>query len=133
MIRKCSKKEFLKFLRHESVVSRIDRYPDKIRVKNIYVVEKGDKRLYFFYIETDVKKEVEAHVGAIKEHRQYARIMIKEILEWLKNKGYNSVITCIPDCFVSARNMTKKLGFEEVGVFFDEGYGCSSTTLKRVI
>lgn len=132
MIRKVSKKEFLRFLRDESVAPRLDARPDKIRVKNTYVVESGDCRLYFFFEEVE-KDAVEMHVGAIKRHRKNAVSMIKKALDFVKLKGYKKVITWAPEIYQSTINMALGLDFAEVGRKYHAGYNCNAVYLARVL
>lgn len=131
MIRRASKKEFLKFLRHESVIDRLDQYPDKIRAKNIkmYAVEYKGCRLYFWYKE--LGEAVEMHVGAIKEHRIYAKAMIKKALTFVKGNGYKKVFTYAPEIYNSTINMALNLGFSIYKKEYHSGYDCMAIYLER--
>lgn len=129
MIRKVSKKEFLRFLRDPSVRARLGVYPDKVRAKNLYVVDEGE-RLYFFYEELGDRK-IEMHVGAIKEHRHMAKKLIQKALEFVKSLGYQSVITSAPVIYQSTINMALNFGFVEIDRSYSREYGCDMVYLER--
>lgn len=132
MIRKASKKEFLRALRDKSIVIRLPVKPDKIRVKNTYVVEDKDARLYFFYFDLG-GKTAEMHVAAIKEHRFKARKLISDAIDFMKKIGYRVIITSAPEKFASTINMALNFGFKEFDRVFHQGYDCGMVYLKRVL
>ena len=132
MIRKASKKEFLKALRDESIINRLDCDPDKIRSKNNYVVDSGGCRLYFTFFDLG-GKIAEMHVAVIKKHRIKARNMIEEALHFMKTKGFKKIITWAPEIFPSTINLAKNLGFIEIFREPHCGYQCEAVYLERVL
>ena len=113
MIRKASKKELMKTLRHPSVLCRIGNKPKKIKCKNNYVATDGVHNLYFIFYNLG-DKCAEWHPVAIREHRIAARKLIKESLDFMKKLGFKKVFTLIPDKLLSTRKLAENMGFNQV-------------------
>ena len=89
-------------------------------------------RLYFFITPLNVDT-VEMHVGAIKEHRHMAKVMIEKALDYVKSLKYSTVVTWVPEKFQSTINMAKKFGFKEVYEDYSSSYGCKAIYLERIL
>ncbi len=108
MIRQANKSEALEILNEPQNVKRIGAVSTDLKYQPWMVSQKERRLIFFFWpVEGD---SCEVHIVAPKDSIFKARLLAREIIEWLFKNGVKRIITNCPKG--SIENFAKKIGMK---------------------
>ena len=96
-----------------------DYYPSTDSTNQWLFVLNGDDIIGIIYVHCDTSCSLGVHPYLIKSQRKHSREMMREFYKWYLGSvpaKYVKINSVIPECFKSAINFAKKVGFTQEGV-----------------